>query len=176
MSVQKYTYAVLQETSGEENETWLYFLRYQGNEQHLKNLKNVFDSIEWELFEDASVFDIDLDNLVSETTAKEMTKLELNYFTYHRKFDGVLQDIDFRFKKNSSNEKKIYKITRYLGFGQIEDFISDEDTHEGMKTDSDDSELLELECEDYSSSEDEKTEKKSFLPDNLQKKKIHKKN
>jgi hypothetical protein len=172
MSGDKYTYAVLQETSGDENETWLYFLRYQGNEQNLKDLKNVFDSIEWELFEDASVFDIDIDNLVSEVTAKEMTKLELNYFTYHRKFDGTLQNIDFRFKKNCSNKNKIYKITKYLGFGQIEDFISDEDTHEGMKINSDISDTeneQEQPEEDLSSSEEDK--KKSFLPYNLQKKK-----
>jgi hypothetical protein len=181
MSEEKH-YVVLQETNGEHNESWLYFIKYEGNEQPLKNLKSVFDEIEWELYEDASVFELDIENFVSEKTAKEMTKLELNYFSYHRKFDGVMKNIDFNFKKSLKNEKKIYKIFKYIGLGQIEDFITEEDTHEGMISLEDQDSDAEI-SEDVSTSEDsdsdsgteKKCGKKSFLPSNLKDKKIPKK-
>jgi len=180
---QQNSYVVLQETNGEHNESWLYFIKYQGNEQALKDLKSVFDEIEWELYEDASVFDIDLENFVSENTAKEMTKLELNYFSYHRKFDGTMKNIDFNFKKSINNEKKIYKIFKYIGLGQIEDFISDEDMHDGMlpleEQEGSDLELAEdvstSESSESETDEEKKRNKKSFLPSNLKDKKIPKK-
>lgn len=182
MSEQQNSYVVLQETNGEHNESWLYFIKYQGNEQALKDLKSVFDGIEWELYEDASVFDIDLENFVSEKTAKEMTRLELNYFSYHRKFDGTMKSIDFNFKKSLKNEKKIYKIFKYIGLGQIEDFITDEDTHEGMISLEDDDSNAEVtddvstsESSESDTDEEKKSSKKCFLPSNLKDKKIPKK-
>ena len=56
-----------------------------------------------------------------------MTKVDLNSNSFHRKFDGKLQKIDFDFKKKDGNETKICKIFDILGYGQIEDYISDED-------------------------------------------------
>ena len=38
VSTEPRKYAILQETSGEESESWLYFIRYQGNEEALAHL------------------------------------------------------------------------------------------------------------------------------------------
>src|SRR5689334_2527555 len=97
----EYTYALLQETSGEESESWYYFIRYQGNEEALHHLQKQFERIEWYLLDDTDVctFDLELDYLVCEKTAKEMTKVDLNHFSFHRKFDGKLQIIDFDLKE-----------------------------------------------------------------------------
>ena len=39
-----------------------------------------------------------MDNKVSAITAKQMTKVELNCQSFHRKFDGKLKRIKFGFK------------------------------------------------------------------------------
>jgi hypothetical protein len=120
-------YAILQENNGEENESWLYFLRYNGNEDELKFLKQQLDSIDWYFLDDMSVFDLDLDHLVSETTAREMSRVELNTYTMHRKFDGKLKKIDLDFTKSTSNNKKLKRVYRKLAFGNIDQYIDQED-------------------------------------------------
>ena len=79
------------------------------------------------IVEDLSTFDIELKNLVSADTAKEMTKLEINSVMFHRKFDGELKIINIGMKKKDSNERRIERINDKLGFGQISDYIGEED-------------------------------------------------
>ena len=70
-----------------------------------------------------------LEHYISAKTAKDLTKLELNSYAFHRKFDGKLKNINFKFKSKDlkSNERMMGKIFDQLGYGQIEDYISDED-------------------------------------------------
>jgi len=154
-------YAILMETSPEEYESWYYFIRVEGNEDNLKNLKNHIESIEWSIIENCNVFDIELDHLISATTAKELTKVDLNHTSFHRKFDGVLKNIEFKFKKKASNEDKMWKIFDVLGYGQIENFIDDEDLdEEDLATDNgeDDEDDDEDDEEDDEEDEDEDDE------------------
>lgn len=122
-------YCVLMETSEEHSESWYYFLKFNGNEDNLTHLKNQLESIKdiSDRYEDVNVFDIDLDNLVSEQTAKEMSRLDLNAFTSHRKFDGTLKKIDFGFKNKNTDEQKLNKIFNKIGLGKIENYIDKED-------------------------------------------------
>ena len=137
-------YATLMETSGEECESWLYFIKYQGNEDNLEKLQSLLAEVDWFVMEDMSTFDLETKFLVCETTAKEMTKVDLNHTSFNRKFDGVLTEIKVPFKKRDSNEKKIKKVFDVLGYGQIENFIDNEDVddsdtiHEGDITTEDD--------------------------------------
>jgi hypothetical protein len=123
-------YVTLMETSGEENESWIYFIRLDGNEENLQHLQNQFDQVEWYIIDDLSTFDLDIDHPVSAQTAKEMTKVDLNHTSFHRKFDGVLQKVDLGFTKKDGNDTKICKTFDILGYGQIENFIEDEDLDE----------------------------------------------
>ena len=123
-------YAVLQETSGEEHESWLYFIRIEGNEENLKHLYDQLEKVDWYIIDDLCTFDLEIERNVSALTAKEMTKLELNHCSFHRKFDGVLKKIDFNFRKKDDNETKICKCFDIIGFGLIEDYIDDEDIDE----------------------------------------------
>ena len=123
-------YAVLMETSGEEQESWYYFIKVEGNEENLKHLSEQLESVEWYLLDDLSEFQLDMEYFVSAQTAKEMTKIDLNYVSFHHKFDGVLQKIDLGFRKKDGNSTKISKTFDVLGFGQIENFIDDEDLDE----------------------------------------------
>jgi hypothetical protein len=138
-------YAVLQETNEAEMETWLYFIKYEGNEKNLEHLKKQLESFESVIIEDCSTFDIDTEHLVSAQTAKEMTKVELNAHQWHRKFDGKLEKIKLKFKDDDDNEAKMIKIFDKLGYGQIENYIDDEDidscdlTDCGSSDESDDS-------------------------------------
>ena len=153
-------YAILMETSPEEYESWYYFIRVEGNEENLNNLKNYIESIEWSIIENCNVFDIELDHLISATTAKELTKVDLNHTSFHRKFDGILKNIDFKFKKKDGNEDKMWKIFDVLGYGQIENFIDDEDLdEEDLATDNgEDSDEEEDEDEEESEDEDDEDE------------------
>lgn len=139
-------YAVLMETNGDEYESWYYFIRYDGNEENLEFLNKQLNKVDWEIIEDLSTFDLELDFLVSAQTAKEMTKLDLNAYSFHRKFDGKLQKIDFEFKKKDGNETKICKVNDMLGFGSIDEYISDEDI------DDEDLKSIDSDEESYSSS------------------------
>ena len=121
-------YAVLMETSGEDHESWYYFIKFSGNEKALTNIKNQLDSInDSTILEEINLFDIDIENLVSEETAKQMCMLELNSVTYHRKFNGTLKDIDFGFKDKHTDTQKLFKVFDLLGNGDIDEYISDED-------------------------------------------------
>jgi len=122
-------YATLMETNGKECESWYYFIRKEGNETALQFLQEQLEKVEWYIVDDLSTFDLDLTYFVDAKTAKQMTKLELNSYSFHRKFDGKLDMINFNFKKKDlrDNERMICKVFDHLGYGQIEDFISDED-------------------------------------------------
>lgn len=129
-------YVALMETNGQEYESWLNFIRVAGNEEALAHLQKQLEEVDWYIVDDLSTFDLDLVHKVSAKTAKEMTKLELNSQMFHRKFDGKLKMINFRFEKikkkkkstpESINEAKICRVFDILGYGQIEEYISDED-------------------------------------------------
>jgi hypothetical protein len=145
----EYRYALLMETNGKEFESWYYFIRYEGNEEALRYLEDQLNSVDFYIVGDLSTFDIDLEHLVSERTAKEMTLVEMNAYMFHRKFDGKLDMIDLGFKRNDKNEKKILKAFKKLGVGMIADYIDDED----VTLDSDDSD-----DEDYSDDSEVSTE------------------
>ena len=59
-------YAVLMETNGEECESWLYFIKHDGNEDKLQHLLKQLEQIEMYIIDDLSTFDLDLEHLVSE--------------------------------------------------------------------------------------------------------------
>jgi len=108
-------YVVLMETSGEECESWYYCIKYDGNEKNLEYLHKQLESIDWYILDDLSTFDLDLDHFISEKTAKELTKLELNHYFHHRKFDGVLDKIELNLRNKDENEKKMVKVFDILG-------------------------------------------------------------
>lgn len=141
----KGTYATLMETNGQDIESWYYFIRYEGNEENLLHLKEQLESFENYIIDDLSTFDIDLEHLVDANVAKQMTKLELNSVSFHRKFDGKLKKINFKFKNRDDDEDRIEKVFDILGRGSIDEYVSDEDidpedyTSEESGSDSEDS-------------------------------------
>lgn len=159
-------YVALMETNDTECESWYYFIKYDGNETNLNHLQEQLEKVDWHIMEDLSTFDLDLEHFVSATTAKEMTKLELNAHSFHRKFDGTLKKIDLDFRKRDSDETMICKTFDQLGYGQIEDYISDEDLDpedltdtEYRSSDEDESEFSDTEVSgSESSSEEEEKE------------------
>jgi len=151
-------YAVLMETSGEECESWYYCILYNGNEENLLYLQSQIEPVKWRVDDGLSTFDLDLDHLISETTAKELTKLELNHCFFHRKFDGVLQKIDLGFKSGDKNKRKIKKAFEILGYGRIEDFIDGEDIDEEDLADPNEVQSSSDDCSDESSSDDSSDE------------------
>ena len=168
-------YAILMETSGENFESWYYFIRVEGNEEALKYLQNQLEDVDWYILDDLSTFDLDLDHYVSAITAKEMTKVELNHCSFHRKFDGKLQKIDLGFSKKDKNKRKIKKAFEILGYGLIEDFIDDEDIDpedlvSGSESSSEDTDDESVSSSDSDDSRDAKHKKYNIPPSVVHKK------
>lgn len=153
-------YAVLMETSEKECESWYYFIRVDGNLSALRHLQNQLEKVEWCIMDDLSTFDLDLEHLVSANTAKQMTKLELNSYSFHRKFDGKLQEIHLGFKKKDDDTRKMERAFDLLGYGQIEDYIDDEDLDPEDLTDASSEDDSDSDS-DSDSSEDKKEFKKN---------------
>jgi len=148
-------YAILMETSGEECESWYYFIKYNKNKKNLQLLNKQLEEIDWYVLDDLSTFDLELEYLVSAQTAKEMTKVDLNHTAHHRKFDGKLKRVDIKFKKKDTNEKKMTRVFEVIGYGQIEDYIDHEDLDEDDLTEEDKSSIYEDIENPFESSEEE---------------------
>lgn len=119
-------YATLMELNCDENESWYTFIKVEGNEEALKKLKDQLESVTWDI-DDGSTFDLETEHPVSELTAKEMTKLDLNPTMFHRKFDGKLKEIAFGFRSGDNDLRKMKKVAKLLEGGGIENFIDAED-------------------------------------------------
>lgn len=153
----KYTYVVFQEVNESETESWQYFIRWEGNEDEIQHLHKIIQSIDWIPIEECSIFYSNIENRVSEQTAKEMSRLDFGSKWRNRKFDGKLERINFGFKKRDRTIEKMHKIFDHIGYGQIEDYVGDEDYSDDSDDDSDYSDH-----EDSSSDEEsEKHESKS---------------
>jgi hypothetical protein len=122
-----YRYAILMETNGGEYESWYNFIRYEGNEEALEHLEEQFKKLDFYVLDDLSTFDLELKRLVSEGTAREMCKVDVNAYMFHRKFDGKLEKIDFKFSKRDDNDTKIEKVNERIGMGDIDQYITEED-------------------------------------------------
>lgn len=157
-STETHRYAILQETNGEECESWLYFIKWDGNEENIRHLEKQLDDVEWYVVDDLSTFDLETKFLVSEQTAKEMTMVDLNSRSFHRMFSGTLKRIDLGFKPKYSNEKKMAKAFDVLGMGQIANFIDQEYVAEEHNNSSSRSESAS--SEETEDKEDSSTEEK----------------
>lgn len=162
-------YAVLAETNNQYRETWYYFIRYDTNVEALEQLYAQLDSIEWVYLESYSTFALDLEHLVSPQTAKELTKLSVNEGSYHRKFDGTLEFINFGFRKRDSNIVRLINVCDTIGFGNIENFIDKEDFDpEDFEEEDESEEESETESEEEEEESSESSESKSVRPESRQ--------
>ena len=121
------SFAILMESNENEVESWYYFLKVQGNEKALAYLKQQLDKMDMVFEDNLNTFVLETDNPVSEQTAREMCKIDVNHTTFHRKFDGKLEMIYLNLKKRDSNLKMLKKINHKLINQGIEKFIDEED-------------------------------------------------
>lgn len=145
-----YRYAILMETSGREFESWYNFIRYEGNEEALQHLEKQLGKVDFYVLGELSTFDLELENLVNEETAKQMCMADLNAYMFHRKFDGKLEKIDFGFSRRDDNEDKIEKVYDKIGDGDIDKYIDGEEDF------SDENEIVDDNDDDSKESNDTK--------------------
>lgn len=150
-----YRYAILMETSGREFESWYNFIRYEGNEEALEHLEKQLGKVDFYVLGELSTFDLELEHLVSEETARQMCMVDLNAYMFHRKFNGKLEKIDFGFSRRDDNEDKIEKVYDKIGDGDIDKYIDEEEDF------SDENEIVDDE-------DDSKEEKESNLSNGKQ--------
>ena len=158
-------YAVLAETNNQFKETWYYLIRHDTNNDALDYLYKQLDSIEWEYLENYSTFSLDLENLVSPQTAKELTKVCINDGSPHRKFDGTLEFINFEFRKKDNNIVRLIKVCETIGSGNIENYVEGEDFDpEDYEEEGEEEDEEEEDSDSSSSSESEEEEEDKPLP------------
>ena len=146
-------YAILIETSDEKKESWYSFIRYDGNEDNLRHLQKQLHSIQWSLLPNLCTYQLHLDNLVSEQTARQMCKIKMHYLP-HKKFDGRLKKIYFDIDNNSDgNVTKMGKIYDSLKFGRISRFFSDGGDTSDADDEYDGDEMIHTDYESISSSD-----------------------
>ena len=173
-SKNSYTYAVLSEANGKSGETSYTFIRYEGNEEALAHLNKQIERVDFYMLGDLSVFFLDMENRVSEQTAKEMTLLRINSELGHRKFDGKLQMIDFGIRSKHSNKKRIVRFFETIGLGDIDQYldgqdISPEDLEEQDQSEDDEGDDgTEYEYDDSSESEEDEKEDERRPAEKLQ--------
>lgn len=152
---EKKTYVILMETNFDYGQSWYSFLRTEGNEKALESLKKDLESLPWDDNEDTEFF-LDLKHPVSEQCADDMIRVDLNSYSFHRKFDGELDVVDFGFKKKDDDEKKMKRVIKMIGMGDIGDFAHGEDEPDPSDSQGESSSSE----ESSSSSEDSPPEKK----------------
>jgi len=153
-----YRYAILMETSGREFESWYNFIRYEGNEEALEHLEKQLGKVDFYVLGELSTFDLELEHLVSEETARQMCMVDLNAYMFHRKFNGKLEKIDFGFSRRDDNEDKIEKVYDKIGDGDIDKYIDEEEDF------SDENEIV----DDDEDEDDSKEEKESNVSNGKQ--------
>ena len=120
-------YVVLCETSennDDETESYYYFLKKNGNEKELEHLRKQLEVLG--VVDGLSTFDLDLENTVSEQTAKEMTTIEINTL-YHRKFDGKMKYVDLKLRSTDDDVERAEKCYEAIGDQGIENYVGGED-------------------------------------------------
>ena len=120
-------YVVFCESNLEFLESWYTFIKKKGNEIPLLHLQKQLQDIDWNADCNAGHFTLDLENVVSASTAHQMIHVDLGNKYFHSKFDGDMNQIDLGIKKKDSSRKKIKKAHFILGKYRIRNFLSMED-------------------------------------------------
>lgn len=74
-------FVTFKEVNLKEEETFIFFLQYDNNEEKLKELSEIIKSADTsDLNGDFSIFEIDVNTLLSESTVKELENVDLGHF------------------------------------------------------------------------------------------------
>jgi len=74
-------FATLKEENTKENETFVLFLQWDNNMENLIKLAEIINSADTcDMYGDYSKFSIDIINLVSEQTVRELCKIDIGVF------------------------------------------------------------------------------------------------
>jgi len=74
-------FVTFKEINMKENESFIFFLQYDNNEEKLKELSEIINSADTsDLYGDYSKFEMDIDTLLSESTVKELENVDLGHY------------------------------------------------------------------------------------------------
>jgi hypothetical protein len=74
-------FVTFKEVNMKENETFIFFLQYDNNEEKLQKLSEIIKIADTsDLYGDFSTFEMDIDTLLSESTVKELENVNLGNF------------------------------------------------------------------------------------------------
>jgi hypothetical protein len=124
-------YITFQENNFKENESFIFFLQYDDNEENLKLLNDYVNYADFSsLYGDYSTFEMDLNTLLDENTVKNICKVNLG--SYAKRFQVCKGKFDFPYENFvNEDECETARILDYLFYScQIRDyFVLDGDSN-----------------------------------------------
>ena len=127
-------FAVLSEKNGKEGETFYHFIRYDNNEKVLNDLHDQLKKFTMDICGDNSIFTLDIENLVDESTVDQFLKIDtINSYMNGTKIEGILNFIDLfdlsesdgQNNYNDNMEACHWNMDRILCYGGIEKYVID---------------------------------------------------
>jgi len=76
------SFITFKENNNKENETFIFFLQYDGNEEQLKKLNDIISKTDFsDLNGDYSTFEIEIETMISEEAVNQIIKVDLGCFS-----------------------------------------------------------------------------------------------
>lgn len=117
-------YATFVENNHKDNEMYIYYLQYDGNEEQLMALKEIIDESDCaKMYGDYSEFDLDIDNLVSQRTVDEQLKIRFDGYSPFDVCNGNFEFYEEDFYNLDEHEKAL-KLDDMFYSRRIEDYFS----------------------------------------------------
>ena len=107
-------YITFIENNHKENEMFIFFLQYNGNEEMLTKFHEFLSSANYDMYGDYSDFQMDIKNKLSESTVNQMIKLQ--YGSYSQMFQKINGKFSFWIldETEMDPEKKGHILDKYL--------------------------------------------------------------
>ena len=121
-------FITFKENNNKENETFIFFLQYDGNEEQLNKLNDIISKTDFsDLNRDYSNFEIDIETMISEDAVNQLTKIDLGSFaSLFNKCSGEFKFPSELFEELNESEMA-FKLDELFYGCSIRDYFSSND-------------------------------------------------
>jgi hypothetical protein len=124
-------FITFKENNHKENETFIFFLQYYGNENELNRLNDIISKTDFsDLYGDYSTYEIDIKNGISEESVDELIKVNIgNFSSLFQKCKGKFK-FPFHLFEELNETEMASKLDELLFACSIRDFFNDQFSEE----------------------------------------------
>lgn len=121
-------FITFKENNNKENESFIFFLQYDGNEEQLNKLNDIISKTDFsDLNGDYSNFEIDIKTMISENAVDQITKVKLGCFS--RLFNKCSGEFKFPYElfEDLNESEMAFKLDELFYACSIRDYFSSND-------------------------------------------------